>query len=136
MAGDSQHSKARAADVADRRLSLGRAAEDAAAAHLGRLGYEIVARNVRIAGFEIDLIAYDGPSLVFVEVRSRSDRRHGGPLETVRATKQRRLVRAAAAYLARVRHGDRPARFDVVGVDWRAGTAAVSVVRNAFDGPP
>ena len=57
--------------IPDPRAALGRAAEDAAVRHLERLGYEIFARNVRLGGAEIDVIARDGDAIVFVEVRSR-----------------------------------------------------------------
>jgi putative endonuclease len=114
-------------------MSLGRSAEDAAASHLGVLGYQILARNVRIAGCELDLIAREGETIVFVEVRSRSDRRHGGPLETVRAIKQARVGRAATAFLARHGLSDSPARFDVVGIDWVRRRPIVSLVRGAFE---
>ena len=79
--------------IPDPRAALGRAAEDAAVRHLERLGYEIFARNVRLGGAEIDVIARDGDAIVFVEVRSRSGRGHGGPLETVGAVKQARIAR-------------------------------------------
>jgi len=102
---------------------------------LARLGYEIVARNVRLAGAEIDLVARDGDAIVFVEVRSRSHRRHGGPLETIGAVKRLRIARAAAAFLARAGASARPARFDVLGVDWRGEEPVVSVVRGAFESP-
>lgn len=119
----------------DPRVALGRAAEAAAAELLARRGYRILARNVRLAGAELDLVARDGPVIAFVEVRSRSDRRRGGPLETVRAEKISRIARAAAAFLARHGLGEAPARFDVVGVDWRGGEPLCTLVRGAFESP-
>jgi putative endonuclease len=119
----------------DPRVALGRAAEDAGAAHLMRLGYEILARNVRLAGAEIDLVARDGDCIVFVEVRSRSSRRFGGPLESVRFPKQARIARAASVFLARAGLSAQAARFDVVGVDWRDGEPIVTLVCGAFDSP-
>ena len=120
---------------ADPRPARGRAAEAAAATFLGRQGYEIVARNVWLCGAEIDLVAWDGEVLVFVEVRSRSNRRFGSPVETVRARKIARIARAAQAYL--VLHGlaQAPARFDVVGVDWTPAGAECTLVRSAFESP-
>jgi putative endonuclease len=119
----------------DPRPSRGRAAEAAAAELLVRAGFRIVARNVRLAGAEIDLVAEEGEEIVFVEVRSRSDSRHGGPLATVGRVKQERIARAAAAFLARVERSSSPARFDVIGVEWRAGRAACTHVRSAFESP-
>jgi putative endonuclease len=119
----------------DPRPARGRAAEAAAAELLVRAGLRIVARNVRLAGAEIDLVAEDGDELVFVEVRSRSDTRHGGPLTTVGWVKQARIARAAQAFLVRTERTNAPARFDVVGVEWRDGRAACTHVRGAFDCP-
>jgi putative endonuclease len=109
----------------DRRRALGRRGEDLAAAHLGRLGFAVIARNVRSRHGEIDLIACDGDTLVFVEVKSRrarpdADPQRGAPdpLSWLRARQRARLRRLAAAWLS-VEH-DRPhvreIRFDAVGV--------------------
>lgn len=119
----------------DHRPERGRAAEDAACAELVGRGYAIVARNVRLAGAEIDIVAADGATVVFVEVRSRSSRRLGGPLETIGRVKQARIARAAAAYLARRHPAGVAARFDVVGVDWQGGRARCTVVESAFESP-
>lgn len=119
----------------DRRGARGRAAEDAACEHLTRAGYRIVERNVRVPTGEIDVVARHGGDLVFVEVRSRSSRRRGGPLETVGWDKQRRVARAAAMYLARRGGAPERVRFDVVGVDWVDGVPACTLVENAFDSP-
>ena len=116
----------------DPRVARGRAAEEIACRLLASRGYRILARNVRLAGSEIDIIAKQDSSIVFVEVRSRSSRSRGGPLETIGWEKQRRIARAAAAYLARVGWTG-PARFDVVGVDWVEGHALPTIVRNAFE---
>lgn len=119
----------------DPRAALGRAAEEAAARHLCGLGWETIARNVRLCGAEIDLVMREDDTVVFVEVRSRSRRAHGGPLDTVGPAKQARVARAAAAFLARAGLGQRPARFDVVGVDWREGEPVLEHVRHAFESP-
>ncbi len=119
----------------DPRGPRGRAAEEAACRTLRRLGYEILARNVRLAGVEIDVIALEGSVTVFVEVRSRSSRRQGSPLETVGFRKQARIARAASAYLARRSGAAARLRFDVVGVDWNEGRPLCTVVRDAFESP-
>jgi putative endonuclease len=98
-------------------------------------GYRIEARNVRLAGAEIDVVARDGVTIVFIEVRSRSHRRLGGPLATIGTRKIARIARAATAYLV-LHHASRcPARFDVVGVDWEEGRAHCTLVRGAFESP-
>jgi putative endonuclease len=109
---------------------LGARAEDVAAAHLERIGYRIVARNVTARGGELDVVAVDGGTLCFVEVRARKDARFGLAEETVGPTKRRRVQKAAAQFLARWRDPSAPCRFDVVVVD--AG-GAVRVIRDAFD---
>jgi putative endonuclease len=95
----------------------GRAGEDRAALFLSGRGVEIVARNVIAAGVEIDLIVRDGETLVFVEVRGRSDARLGHPFETVDARKRARLRRGATAWLVANDLWERIAtRFDVVAL--------------------
>ena len=120
---------------ADHRPARGRAAEAAAATFLGRQGYEVVARNVWLCGAEIDLIAWDGAVIVFVEVRSRGNRRFGSPVETVGWRKIARIARAAQAYLLLHGLAHAPARFDVVGVDWTPSGPECSLVRSAFESP-
>lgn len=109
---------------------------------LDRHGLAVIARNVAIAGAEIDLIATTEntvesrePLIVFVEVRSRADDRLGHPLETVDATKRRKIVRAAKAWLVRESLWEKVAvRFDVIGVlTGRGGDPDVSWIRDAFD---
>ncbi|MDR2128098.1 MAG: YraN family protein [Burkholderiaceae bacterium] len=110
----------------------GARAEDWALAHLQAAGMQLLQRNYRTpgrGGGEIDLIvrAPDG-TVVFVEVRARSDARFGGAAATVVAAKQRHLVRAARSYL----HGQvtpPPCRFDVVAIDGER----IEWVRGAFD---
>jgi len=120
-------STAKPTRAVDPRHQLGRFGEDAAAEHLRRKGFEILARNVRTSRGEIDLVALDAGVVVFVEVKSR---RRGGALEAVDLRKQRRLSRLATAFLARAGWLDRAARFDVIGV---APDGACTHVVNAFD---
>jgi len=99
------------------RRSLGLEGEARAARFLEARGYRIVARNVRAARVEIDLIARRGPLLVFVEVKTRRADRHGLAAEAVDPRKQQRLRRGALAWLAarpEAARGVRTRRFDVV----------------------
>ena len=98
------------------RQALGRAAEQLAAEYLQAQGMEILARNYRIRTAEIDLIAWDGAYVVFVEVKARSNAAYGLPREAVDLRKQRRIALAAASYLYETGRMDVPARFDVVEV--------------------
>lgn len=94
----------------------GDAAEDAALAYLNKQGLKLVERNFRCKGGEIDLIMRDANTLVFVEVRARASRSHGGAAASVTLHKQRRLIVAAQQYLQRL-PSDPPCRFDVIGID-------------------
>ena len=109
--------------------TLGAQAETLAAAHLERRGYRIVARNVTARGGELDLVAIDGDTLCFVEVRARADARHGAADETVGPIKRRRIITAARVFLTRWRDPSMPCRFDVVAVE----PGGVRVIQNAFD---
>lgn len=98
----------------------GRAVEQAVASFLEDHGLQIVDRNYSAAGAEIDLVALDpaGPTHVFVEVRSRASSEHGSPLETIDRAKQRRIVRAATAWLVAHDLWERvEVRFDTVTLE-------------------
>jgi len=113
--------------------SLGERGERRAAAYLRRRGLKIVRQRYRTRFGEHDLVAVDGRTVVFVEVKTR--RRHdcGRPAEAVDAYRQRRLVRAAAAFLKSHRLRDCPARFDVVEVVWpRDAPPQVRHIPHAF----
>lgn len=114
---------------------LGVRGEEAAARYLRRLGYRIVAHANRLKPGELDLVAVDGETVVFVEVKTRESAETGQPWEAVDAAKQRRLTRAAVTFLKC--HGllESPARFDVVAVTWPAGQRRPTIqhFQNAFD---
>ena len=113
----------------------GAAAEEAAEGHLRDAGYRIVARNVRTKGGELDIVALDGETLCFIEIKARATAEYGRAIEAVGPQKQRRLARAAALFLARNR-SDRPCRFDVLGLDRnREGAWIFTLVKNAFEAP-
>jgi len=90
--------------------------EDAASALLVRHGMRIVARNYRTRFGEVDIVARDGESLVFVEVRLRADSRFGGAAASVGARKQARIAAAARQFLRDTR-SNLPCRFDVVAIE-------------------
>jgi putative endonuclease len=100
--------------------SLGERGEDAAARFLRRRGYKIVSRSDRGRLGEIDLVAVDRRTVVFVEVKTRRSHEAGHPADAVDEDKQRRLTRLALAYLKRHDLLENPARFDVVAVTWPA----------------
>lgn len=93
----------------------------------------IVARNVRAAAGEIDLVALDGETLVFCEIRTRRSCRQGSALESVTQAKQRQVIRVAEWFLAaHPKWRGRPVRFDVVAIDVRGDAVALVHVPDAF----
>jgi putative endonuclease len=123
--------------ASDLRQHLGRVGEDAAAAHMERLGYEIVARNHRTRFGELDLICFGEETLVFVEVKTRRASASGrAPWEALGQAKQRQVRRMASAFL--VEENDRPwsaaLRFDAIGVviDARGALVRLDHLEAAF----
>jgi putative endonuclease len=112
--------------------AFGRRSERLAERHLRWRGYRIVARNFRATGAEIDLVALDGDTLVFVEVKARRTMSAGTPLAAVDERKQWRLRRAAAVFAARHRASASPMRFDVVAVSGEGRGRKLEHLRNAF----
>ena len=117
---------------ADSRQSLGVLGESLACDELRRRGYEILARRYRTRLGEIDIIARDGRTMVFVEVKARNGPEFGGAAAAVTVWKQRRVALMATDYLARRRVGDCPCRFDVVAIDFKDGNNRIEVYANAF----
>jgi len=114
-------------DPARSATAKGRAGESRAEAFLQAAGYEVLERNVRVPGGEIDLICRDGATLVFVEVKARGSRSFGSALSAVDARKRTRLRRLAADY-AQIVAPRATCRFDVVALDGDRMT----LTRNAF----
>jgi putative endonuclease len=98
------------------RPTRGAWAEELAANHLTAAGFRIVARNWRRPEGELDLVAFDGDTCVFVEVRSRTGEQFGHPLEAVTARKRAQVIRAARLFLDTETVSAAAYRFDVVGV--------------------
>ena len=117
----------------DPRHSLGKMGEDLASAELQRRGYAVIARGYRTKYGEIDIVARDGETTVFVEVKTRAGDEFGGAAAAVTAWKQRRVAQMAMDYLARHALHDTRCRFDVVTVDVVSGQAPrVQVYAHAF----
>ncbi len=95
---------------------------------------QVVERNFRTRGGEIDIVARDGDVVAFVEVRFREEGEHGLPEESVGPAKRRRIAAAARAYLATVPPQSwREARFDVAAVDGGAAAPVIRYYAGAFD---
>lgn len=117
---------------ADLRRGMARRGEALAALFLRLKGYRIEARNWRCPLGELDIVAWDRDTLVFVEVKARSGTSAGAPEEAVDRRKQARLVRLAQAYLARCRGPTPPCRFDVIAVEHRRPLPRIRHLRAAF----
>ena len=115
---------------------FGQKAEDLAARHLKRRGYKILTRNYRTRAGEIDIIAREGKSLVFIEVKGRQSTRYGSAKAAVTPRKQRQVTKVALWYLKETDQMDAKARFDVVAVTQTGADARIEIVRNAFQISP
>jgi putative endonuclease len=111
----------------------GAAGEALAARHLEAQGFRILARNVHLRHAELDLVALDRQTLVFVEVRMRASTAFGSAAESVDARKQKRIARAAAELLAsRTLPRHARVRFDVIAIDSGCMPPIVTHLRDAF----
>ena len=81
----------------------------------------------------MDIIARDGETLVFVEVKTREDLEYGYGAEAVTRRKRRRMVQVATDYMMRERIGECPCRFDVVSIHFDQGAPIIELFQNAFD---
>jgi len=112
--------------------ALGNRGEEIASAYLKRKGYRILKRNYSVPTGEIDIVARDGETLVFVEVKARSGDRFGEPHEAVGERKRRRMRSAALHFMAGLKNEPR-ARFDIVSVRISGGREEVEHIEDAFE---
>ena len=120
----------------DYRQSLGKLGENLACAALAERGYAIIATRYRTRVGEIDIVARDGDTTVFVEVKSRAGDEFGGAAAAVTPWKQRKVALMALDYLTRHRLEDTACRFDVVTVEVVDGKPpAIEIYPNAFESP-
>ena len=115
------------------RQALGKLGESLAVDELERRGYAIVARRYRTRHGEIDIVAEDGDTLVFVEVKARTSDECGFAVEGVTRWKQLQLASMAQEYLARTDVVNRPCRFDVIAIDDVDTNPVLTLYPNAFD---
>ena len=113
--------------------------ETLAAAYLSREGYEIVARNYAYQGGELDIVAKDGETVVFVEVKSVWNNQQGNPAARVNAAKQKKIWKTACHFLhtqkeAAPKGFDQPCRFDVLSARVYQKRLHFSHIKNAFEG--
>ena len=114
-----------------RLLTFGRRSEILAIEYLRSQGYRIVCSPYRTKTGEADVVAWDGDTLVFIEVKSRKNT--DPPEDSVGIQKQQRIIRAANAYVARYKLQDKPFRFDILAVTSIPGRKPVfRLLRDAF----
>ncbi|MHB8055522.1 MAG: YraN family protein [Candidatus Aminicenantales bacterium] len=115
------------------RIELGRRGEEAAVRYLLGEGFQIISRGYRFGRGEIDVIARDGPILVFLEVKTRTDPDRGFPEEAVTPGKRRQIRKIALGYLIEnPEFIENPCRFDVLAVEFEDGHPLVRHIRDAF----
>ena len=114
------------------RQMVGKLGEDLAVEELERRGYAVLARRYRTRHGEIDVVARDGQTVVFVEVKTKETDEFGTAAAAVTLHKQRRVVSMAVDYLARHRLTRSPCRFDVVAIDGSGRDAKLTYYRGAF----
>ena len=117
----------------DRRQKFGASSESLAAWYLKKSGYKILEHNYRTPLGEIDIIAKEKKTIVFVEVKSRRSIRYGNPKWAVTPRKQRKISMVALQYLKSTRQMAERARFDVVTVISNRDEPQIELVKNAFE---
>ena len=117
------------------RLITGRRGEDEAARFLRKKGYRILKRNYSCRFGEIDLVARDGDTVVFVEVKTRRSSSFGPAAEAVDRRKMGRIKKASEFFLKEFNLTEHAARFDVVCIENREGGPCIELIKNAFGAP-
>ena len=115
------------------RLELGQFGEELAYKKIKSLGYKKIIRNYKCPLGEVDLIANDGDTLVFVETKTRKGKSVGYAKEAVTARKRRQLSKVALFYMKSNNCCETKARVDVIAVSLKGGTPLIEVIKNAFD---
>ena len=113
--------------------NLGNAGESFAARYLEQHGYKILEKNFRVRSAEIDIIAEFDGVIVFVEVKTRSDTKHGLPAEAVNLRKQKKIIEAASVFLQNEKYFDSPCRFDVIEIYSDGVKFTARHIENAFE---
>ncbi|OPY84466.1 MAG: hypothetical protein A4E72_02219 [Syntrophus sp. PtaU1.Bin208] len=114
-------------------LQTGKIGEEMAAAYLEEAGYRILERNYRCPFGEIDIVAQEGDTLVFVEVKSRRSENYGLPQLAVGPEKQRRISKISLFYLQSHRLEPSDVRFDVVAILLRPKNPSIELIKDAFE---
>lgn len=113
------------------KTALGKYGEDLASDYLKKSGYKIIERNFRIRGGEIDIIALDGKTLAYVEVKTRSSHQFGLPEESINYHKLKFMERASKFYRLQRKNLPELERIDVVSVDLTGSEPKIKLIKNA-----
>ena len=119
--------------MTNQKQKIGKKGESVAVHYLKQQGYKIIAQNYRSKAGEIDIIAREKRTLVFVEVKTRRSRSFGNPKWAVTPRKQKNISMAALHYLKMTGQNNVGARFDVVSILAQGEETLIELVRNAFD---
>ncbi|MBU1163049.1 MAG: YraN family protein [Proteobacteria bacterium] len=117
----------------NRQQNFGKKNESIAANHLKKNGYKILEQNYRTKLGEIDIIAKDKNTIVFVEVKARSSNRFGNPKWAVTPMKQRKISMVALLYIKSTKQSNVKARFDVVAISSAKDKPSIEIIKNAFE---
>ena len=117
----------------NRRQQFGKKSESIAVRHLRKSGYRILEQNYRTKLGEIDIIAKDKETLVFVEVKARSSALFGNPKWAITPRKQKKISMVALYYLKATKQSNAKARFDVVAISSKKGNLKIETIKNAFE---
>lgn len=101
-----------------RHISLGKAGEQLACTYLQTQGFDVISTNWRSRGGELDIICSSQDLILFVEVKTRTEKDRGLPGEALNDKKRQKLLKAASAYISRHKLWDRPCRFDLIAVSF------------------
>lgn len=119
--------------VLNLRQKFGKSGEELAARYLKRMGYQLLCRNYRSRFGEIDIIARDADTVVFVEVKSRKTSTYGHPKYAITYAKQEKISKTALYYLKSNGQSSSKARFDVVTISVANQKTSVEIIKNAFE---
>ncbi len=113
-------------------MKLGDKGEVLAVKLLKKKGYKIIKRNYKTSIGEIDIIAKDGETLVFIEVKTRESIEYGFPFEAVNTAKKRKIAGVAMLYLKKLKQIP-PCRFDIVSIYYKNGKPECELIKDAFE---
>ena len=119
--------------MSDATKKLGNTGENIAVNFLENHGYKILEKNFRIRAAEIDIIAQKDNTIIFVEVKTRSNIRKGTPAEAVNLHKQKKIIEAASVFLQDEKYFDSACRFDVIEILKTGNAFKVNHIENAFE---